>query len=1805
MGSDFHPGINVSIIPAIGKKELVEIVKNHEPGIEILNFSLVIFPEEKENTFDYHLTWKVVTASNRDKLIFFVDAQTGELIYYYNAVKNLNGTVTGMVYPEHPLQQQIRVNFSYEFIYVNATRNDSRVFYSNSGNHLNNFIVTREQVNLTNISGANLTFITKYNIEQGWDFAYVEVFNGTCWEQLNGSYMSTYANPDAYAPGWVPGAPAYTGNSNIWLMETINLNKYINNSILLRFRYTTDDALVLEGIYFDNITITTDNGIVFFDDAEANNIWDFSGFTIESSTTIISAITDEGYYEFENLNGVMNLTSELRGLWVNVDNEDTTDAKHNFILNSNETHNWNWNESDTSDRNAESCVYYHVNKIHDYFKKFNYEGMDYQMKVTIEAGSDWCNAEYDPIYEDIALGGGNGGDCENIALGSDAIYHEYTHGAIDHIYNLLPYSGESGALDEALADYFAATINNNSLIAENILPSPRNLNNDLTMDDWKGKVHDDGRIISGAFWNLREELGAGFTDALIFEAIRITPHAYDFSEFLENLLVADDDNANLYDGTPDKNEICNKFYERKIYSFWCSDFRPDLTVKNLTYAPQNPDSISVVNITAIIENIGNSVNLNLSEVNVSLFIDNLYKDSKILNLTGISERKVNFTWSASAGEHNITIKVDPGNLINETNETNNELTVNISVVRLSCMEEHGLKNDTVIFYHASWCGACNSMVPVVEQLEEEGYVFHWAEVSDAGAKEAVFDCASSLLSGYIPQFMCVAENWQHTGTASKHYLRLIAQYCGQAPDLTVSGIYIPKYPKAGNNITINATIKNLMEIDTSDAGIEFLIDNVSLENKTINISRKTEKNVSFNWTAESGNHTITIKIVLTTTAYEFNKSDNERNKTIYVLPENVFVIDTLSCDSYEKELHLQENQTSVAYIKIPKNSNITLAGLNLTGLPYEIKTAINEIDSWKSSDAWIWPMAYCTGEDTYCFGYSSVDGIGWTKLIFNSSKIINLTKIYTHTTHSDRSDGGSARNYNLIICETNITDAGNANCGSDAVKLVNNTGHNPLGAPNQNHPGYNYDEQVMQNFYIIEPGKKYLVFWEPTDTTTEHAIARKIDSFYHAKSYPENTAIDIGNNSVINRNYSGPFNTTETISFKDELNEILKHCNCCGCVNEQAACQIPLVFHSDTDGIIKISDIVIFYAVPEKPDLKLENLTYFPQEVTAAGDIKIGAVVRNTGNFNLNLSSVNVSLLVDNNLIDSKILNLINISEIEVNFTWNAKEGTHDIKIKIDPNNEIDETNESNNFVETQVTAYVPELEVFKVSMHDVKKGSEPMTAIVIHNPGNVPVYNLTITDFMPEGFNYTKGTSRLNGIPIPDPFIKNSGVEIIQMNLTWNLSITAVLSEITPGTVMFLTYESMVESAFGYYFEYINETVNVVNADEYPVKFNNTVNVSGVGFSGEIIVESAYHEMRGYSDSELFKFASKSGASCYEYVDYTIIIRNSPSGANIAPLVMADALPPYLKYVPGYSYIGNISFEIEPTVCGDYRDETTGAIIEVQNGTEQGNCSTFNNYSVYGYPFMPWFNGYNETAGDGIGETLIWNLSRWLFLTPGQQVAIKYRVQILPGAGNISTNNAFLGYGDASERCFPGCCLPDCSEFMFEINATSTIHPTCSIKPDFTVTNLTLPGSSAKGENIAISALIKNLHNINLNLSSVNVSLLVDNNLTDSKILNLTNISEFHVNFTYENASADIHNIKVIADPGNLIDESNESNNFAEKTLTVPDCDLNLDGIVIHDYNDLMSAYRCFLGIEKNCKINYLDWKNMKREYGCFSGKF
>ena len=83
-----------------------------------------------------------------------------------------------MIYPERYDQEQIEVNFSYEKMYTTFQR---RAFYSGFGGENGVFydgsMTTINSINLSNAIHINLTFLAEYDIEEGWDFAYVEITN--------------------------------------------------------------------------------------------------------------------------------------------------------------------------------------------------------------------------------------------------------------------------------------------------------------------------------------------------------------------------------------------------------------------------------------------------------------------------------------------------------------------------------------------------------------------------------------------------------------------------------------------------------------------------------------------------------------------------------------------------------------------------------------------------------------------------------------------------------------------------------------------------------------------------------------------------------------------------------------------------------------------------------------------------------------------------------------------------------------------------------------------------------------------------------------------------------------------------------------------------------------------------------------------------------------------------------------------------------------------------------------------------------------------------------------------------------------------------------------------------------------------------------------------------------------------------------------------------------------------------------------------------------------------------------------------
>lgn len=156
--------------------------------------------------------------------------------------------------------------------------------------------------------------------------------------------------------------------------------------------------------------------------------------------------------------------------------------------------------------------------------------------------------------------------CENTGRIPDVVYHEYGHSL--HYHAIIPGTGAfEGALSEGVSDYLSATITGDPRMGRGFFYSadplrdldPENRER-IWPDDIRGEVHADGLIIGGTLWDLRKALieklgateGAAKADELYYQGIR---RSVDIPSMYTEVLVGDDDDGNIENGTPNICEI--------------------------------------------------------------------------------------------------------------------------------------------------------------------------------------------------------------------------------------------------------------------------------------------------------------------------------------------------------------------------------------------------------------------------------------------------------------------------------------------------------------------------------------------------------------------------------------------------------------------------------------------------------------------------------------------------------------------------------------------------------------------------------------------------------------------------------------------------------------------------------------------------------------------------------------------------------------------------------------------------------------------------------------------------------------------------------------------------------------------------------------------------------------------------------------------------------------------------------------------------------------------------------------------------
>ncbi|MGD0752930.1 MAG: hypothetical protein ABSA23_16175 [Anaerolineales bacterium] len=245
------------------------LIHNQHNGLEKIDSTLA-----QRNVTD-PLTGKVITADD-----FFLDwavtnyvhdasVSDGRYFYHnYPASPQASPTETIGNCPADPASRTVNqygVNYvkitcpgSHTLHFEGATstrllpadaHSGSYAYWSNLGDQSD--MTLTHQFDLSGVSGpVSMNYWTWYDIEKDYDYVYVEAStDGQHWNFLT-TPSGTDSNPNGASYGW-----AYTGQSNGWIQESVDLSRFAGKKVSVRFEYLTDESLNGAGFLLDDVSV--------------------------------------------------------------------------------------------------------------------------------------------------------------------------------------------------------------------------------------------------------------------------------------------------------------------------------------------------------------------------------------------------------------------------------------------------------------------------------------------------------------------------------------------------------------------------------------------------------------------------------------------------------------------------------------------------------------------------------------------------------------------------------------------------------------------------------------------------------------------------------------------------------------------------------------------------------------------------------------------------------------------------------------------------------------------------------------------------------------------------------------------------------------------------------------------------------------------------------------------------------------------------------------------------------------------------------------------------------------------------------------------------------------------------------------------------------------------------------------------------------------------------------------------------------------------------------------------------------------
>lgn len=279
-----------------------------------------------------------------------------------------------------------------------------------------------------------------------------------------------------------------------------------------------------------------------------------------------------GFINFPNTNP-FPATFSLQGPWAEVYTGASGSTIQNFVAQI--TPGTNTINFDPNSTVRHLSAYYHTNIVHDFMKArlTNFFGLDFPISVRVDRTDGTCNAFYDGGINFYTTAGG----CNALSMVADVVYHEYGHGITNVYWSDNGFNFDNGGMGEGYSDIWGISITGNPVLGIGFDSSDptvfvrtydfaNGVNRKVFPQNIVGQVHNDGEIIAGAWWSTNLLLNnlTLMTDlfAESHGGLANGPNGAEgqvYTDILIDALFADDNDANLTNGTPNAGSISTGF----------------------------------------------------------------------------------------------------------------------------------------------------------------------------------------------------------------------------------------------------------------------------------------------------------------------------------------------------------------------------------------------------------------------------------------------------------------------------------------------------------------------------------------------------------------------------------------------------------------------------------------------------------------------------------------------------------------------------------------------------------------------------------------------------------------------------------------------------------------------------------------------------------------------------------------------------------------------------------------------------------------------------------------------------------------------------------------------------------------------------------------------------------------------------------------------------------------------------------------------------------------------------------------------